>query len=103
MWRQALLTVLLLPLFASAAPPEQWLRMRTANFELFTDAGERTGREILQQFERVHSFFELAYSNKKANAKPVCLIVFRSAKEYQNYRPNEVAAAYFQPGNERDF
>jgi tetratricopeptide (TPR) repeat protein len=103
MLRRALLTVLLLPLCAPAAPPDAWLRMQTANFELFTDAGERTGREILQQFERVHSFFELAYSNKKANAKPVCLIAFRTAKEYQPYSPNEVAAAYFQPGSERDY
>lgn len=94
---------MLLPLCAHPAPPDAWLRMQTANFELFTDAGERTGRAILQQFERVHSFFELAYSNQRANPKPVCLIVFRSAKEYQLYSPNEVAAAYFQPGNMRDF
>lgn len=103
MWRRALFPVLLLPLCAPTAPPDAWLRMQTANFELFTDAGERSGREILQQFERVHSFFELAYGNKKTNAKPVCLIAFRSAKEYQPYSPNEVAAAYFQPGSDRDY
>jgi tetratricopeptide (TPR) repeat protein len=86
-----------------AAPADPWLRMRTANFELFTDAGERAGRDILNQFERVHSFFEQAYGNQKGNAKPVCLIAFRSVKEYQPYSPSAVAAAYFQPGNERDY
>src|SRR5580698_4799337 len=103
MLRRALLTVLLLPLGVRAAPPDPWLRMQTADFELFTDAGERTGREVLKQFERVHSFFEQAFSNKRANAKPVCLIVFRSVKDYRLYSPSEVAAAYFQPGNDRDF
>jgi tetratricopeptide (TPR) repeat protein len=100
--RRVLLTVLLLPLGLRAAQ-DPWLRMRTANFELFTDAGERTGRKVLEQFERVHSFFELAYKNQKANAKPVCLIVFRSVQDYRQYSPNQAAAAYFQPGGERDF
>src|SRR5580700_1443620 len=103
MLRRTLLTVLLLPLGAQTAQPDRWLRMHTANFDLFTDAGERTGRDILRQFERVHSFFEQAFGNKKANAKPVCLIAFRSAEEYQPYRFNQVAAAYFQPGSERDY
>jgi tetratricopeptide (TPR) repeat protein len=103
MLRRTLLTVLSLPLCAQAAQPDRWLRMQTANFELFTDAGEHTGRDILRQFERVHSFFEQVFGNKRANAKPVCLIAFRSAEEYQPYKFNQVAAVYFQPGSERDY
>jgi tetratricopeptide (TPR) repeat protein len=93
-----------LALSQSVAAPagDPWLRLRSADFELFTTAGERVGREVLRQFERVHSFFGQAFPNGPADAKPVRLIVFRTDKEYAAYRPNEVAAAYFQAGADHD-
>ncbi len=96
-----LASLLLAPLF-SASPPDPWLRMRSANFELLTTAGERNGRDILRQFERVHSFFALVFGSTPPAAKPVRLIAFRTQKEFAKYRPNEVAAAYFQPGYDHD-
>ena len=40
---------------ASAAGP--WICMHSANFELYTTAGEKTGREALLRFEEIRSAF----------------------------------------------
>lgn len=85
---------------AGAADP--WLRIKSANFELFTTAGERAGRNLILHFEQVHSFFAQAMGFTSAGARPVRIIAFRSEKEYQPYRPNDFAAAFFEGGFRHD-
>lgn len=93
----------LLALTASAASPDPWLRMKSANFELFTTAGERSGRDLIRHFEQVHSFFAQAFKLTASPARPAQVIAFRSEKEFQPYRPSEAAAAFFQGGADHDF
>ena len=80
----------------------RWVKLRSANFELFTSAGERAGRRTIQQFERTRSFFQNAMQLDVANSMPVRIVLFRSKKEYLPYRPGEVAAAYYLPGRDAD-
>jgi Flp pilus assembly protein TadD len=98
-----LLLLSLLPLPLHAAPHDPWVRIRSANFELFTTAGERTGRDLVRYFEQVHSFFQQAFGLNGTAALPVRIVSFRSDKEYLPYRPSEVANAFFQPGFEHDY
>ncbi len=86
-----------------AAPSDAWLRLRSANFELFTTSGERGGRDLLKQFERVRSFFQQAFGLIPSDGKPVQIVAFRSAKEFEPYKFNEAASAYFESGQDHDF
>ena len=42
---------------AQGADPK-WIRMPSADFEIYSSAGEGDTRRVLQYFERVHSFFD---------------------------------------------
>jgi len=86
-----------------ASTQDPWLKITSANFELYTTAGERSGRDLIRHFERVRSFFLQAFGSRLPASLPARIIAFRNEKEYQPYRPNEFAAAFFQPGAMHDF
>lgn len=100
---RAWLIALSLPALLHAAPSDTWLRLTTANFEIFTTAGEHSGRDLARHFERVRSFFQQAFGLIPAGNNPVQIVVFRSPKEYEPYKLNEVAVAYFESGIDHDF
>src|SRR5713101_7266932 len=93
----------LAPAGVLAADADPWLRMKSANFELFTTAGERSGRDLIRHFEQVRSFFVQAFQLRGPGARPAQVIAFRSEKEYEPYRPNRFATAFFQGGAAHDF
>src|ERR1043166_7301618 len=97
------LTSFLLSFRSMATTSDPWLRMKSANFELFTTAGEPSGRDLIRHFEQVRSFFAQAFKIQGSAAHPAVVIAFRSEKEYEPYRPNQVAAAFFQGGPAHDF
>jgi signal recognition particle subunit SEC65 len=86
---------------ASAAP--RWLKLNSANFELFTTAGERRGRDAILYFEQVRGLFLKATHSSGGSALPVRIVAFSSDKEYQPYRASEAAAAYAMGGHDRDY
>ncbi len=86
---------------AQGADPK-WVKLRSANFELFTSAGERAGRQTIQLFERTRGFFERALQRELSNSMPVRIVLFRSKKEYRPYQPWETAAAFYRPGPDGD-
>ena len=96
-----LLLVTLTP--ALAAPHDPWLRIQSPHFELFTTAGERSGRDLVQHFEMVRSFFLQAFGSEAAGSKPVSIIAFRNRREFAPYTPNQAASAFFHPGAAHDF
>uniref|UniRef100_Q01UR5 DUF1570 domain-containing protein n=1 Tax=Solibacter usitatus (strain Ellin6076) TaxID=234267 RepID=Q01UR5_SOLUE len=100
--RVGALACLLLPACFSA-PQDSWLKITSANFELYTTAGERSGRDLIKHFEQVRSFFTQAFGAHLAAARPARIIAFRNEKEYQPYRPGEFASAFYQPGAVHDF
>jgi len=98
------LTWSLLPAAAlAAAPADPWLRIQSTNFELFTTAGERAGRDLVRHFEQVRGFFLGVFGVKAASGKPVRIVAFHSEKEFRPYRPNEVAAAFYHAGAGHDY
>lgn len=92
--------VLLQPLLSAA---DQWVKLSTPNFELYTTAGEKKGREAILYFEQVRSFFLEASASKPASDFPVRIVAFRGEKQYQPYRISEAAFAYFIRGRSRDY
>jgi len=81
----------------------QWLRLTTPHFELFTTAGERSGRAGILYFETVRQFF--IDSGIAANLPPerLRIVAFRGDKEFRPYAPNEVATAFFTHCPGRDY
>jgi hypothetical protein len=63
--------------FAAPAGQDPWIKLTSANFELYTTAGEGAGRTPIRHFEQVRSFFGQAFGESRPNAKPACIIVFR--------------------------
>src|SRR5260221_14419335 len=85
------------------AAAEQWIKLTTPHFQLYTSAGEKKGREAILYFERVRNFFLLSSPSKKVSEFPVRIVAFRSEKEYKPYRINEFTPAYFAHDENRDY
>src|SRR5947208_9671565 len=91
--------------FAAAQGAEpKWIRMPSADFEIYSSASEGDTRRVLQYFERVRSFFEQAMgAGVVKRREPVRVIVFGSKKEYEQYRPNDFATAFYTQIAARDY
>ena len=88
---------------AFSAEPK-WIHVASADFDVLSSAGESETRRVLQHFERVRSFFEQTISEGvKQQAAPVRVVVFGSKKEYEQYRPNDFAAAFYTQLAGRDY
>ena len=86
---------------ASVAAPN-WVRIESPHFELFTDAGERSGRRTILYFEQVRDFFLKTGNVGEVPSTPVRIIRFRSPKEFEPYRPFKAAAAFYMSSPKRD-
>ena len=92
-------------LVLTAAPlaAEKWTYASSDYFEVYATGGDRQARDAITYFERVHAFFTDFLKLSPQPGKPTRLIVFSSDKQFAPYRPNEVAAAFYLAGPDRDF
>ncbi len=109
MSRLILLFVALTAIFISASEAlaadkgPTWTKLSTPNFELYTTAGERTGRGAIKHFETLRSFFQQSMPGNRGQDAKVRVILFKNEKEYKPFSPNEVAAAYYLSGHDFDY
>ncbi|MCC6394990.1 MAG: hypothetical protein IT167_30640 [Bryobacterales bacterium] len=82
---------------------DQWIKLVSPNFEMYTSNGERTARDALLYFEQVHGFFAKAMNLAVKQEAKVRIIAFRSEHEFKPYSVNAVAAAYYLHGLDRDY
>ncbi len=75
---------------AAYAGPDQWIEVRSAHFTVITDAGEKQGRHVADQFERMRWVFQTLYP--KANVDPAEPIVVIAAKNQSVFQTMEPAA-----------
>jgi tetratricopeptide (TPR) repeat protein len=97
----------LAPLFfaiaaAHAADP-RWIRLKSANFEMYSTASERSARDELKHFEQVRAFFVSTMGAIPGQQLPVEIIAFNSKKEYEPYRINNFAQAFYQSSPTADY
>ena len=71
------------------------MKLKSAHFEIFTTASEKDARETLRYFEQVRSFFQQGMGEVVGHARPVRIVAFGSKKEYEPYRLNSFANAYY--------
>ena len=102
--RMVLITVVLAVATSIPVPAaEQWIRLSSANFEIYSDAPAKEVRELLTRFERVRSFFIKAAPMRAPEEFPVRIIAFRSRDEYNLYSPGKLSAAFFTANAWRDY
>ena len=102
----ALLSWIYLPMVGAASNSE-WTLVRSSNFEVYSQAGERNGRSALLWFEQLRAFFVQAGvartgGDLESNG-PVQVIGFRSAKQYAPFRRRPTADAFFLSGEGHDY
>jgi tetratricopeptide (TPR) repeat protein len=85
-----------------AAAETHWSRMASPHFEMYTTTDERSARDTLRYFEQVRSVFAQAMPKTSAQNAAVRIIAFSSMKEYEPYRMNDFAVAYYHPGADHD-
>src|SRR5262249_10664575 len=88
---------------APARAADEWTRIVSPNFELYTAAGAREGRDLVSRFEQVRSFFMKAAPVRPPEEFPVRVIAFRTRDEFQVYAPNRSSAAFFTSNPWRDY
>jgi Tfp pilus assembly protein PilF len=101
-WIRLFITGLLSVCWAGAAEPH-WIRMHSLDFEIYSTASEKSTRETLHQFEQVRDFFTQTMGVDASRSTSLRIVVFGSKKEYNAYRPNDFAAAYYLPTPDRDY
>jgi tetratricopeptide (TPR) repeat protein len=91
-----------------AGEPE-WVEVRSPNFSVVTDAGEKRGREVAMRFEQMRSVFGTLMTKERVNLPvPLQIVAFRNTKEMRqvaplfNGKPTQLAGL-FQGGSDRGF
>lgn len=109
--RQTFVLLLLVFLFTTVtfAGDAQWVEVRSPNFSVITDAGEKRGREVAFHFEQMRSVFGTLMAHASVSFPvPLQIVAFRNTKEMRqmaplfNGKPTEVAGL-FQGGEDRSF
>lgn len=93
-------------LLANALPlygEEKWIRLRSANFEVYTPQSEKKARETILYFEQLREFFLDYWRTKADPGTPVRIVLFGNEKQYEPFRPHKTASGYFAHGIDRDW
>jgi hypothetical protein len=93
----------------SAAGEAQWVEVRSPNFSVITDAGEKRGHEVAMHFEQMRAVFaHLMTKGKVSLAVPLQIVAFRNSKELRGFcpifngKPTELSGL-FQGGEDRSY
>ena len=65
-----LMTVCAVAHASAGVAPQRWVEVRSTHFIVLTNSGERSGRRVADQFERVHSVFHLLFPSAGDDSDP---------------------------------
>jgi len=78
---------------------DTWISVRTKNFSLIGNAGEKDIRKVGLKLEQFREVFMRLFPNMKFNTPvPTTVVVFKSDSSYAPFKPNANTAGYFQAG-----
>ena len=104
----AALLLVLRPQFAHAAEP-QWQEIRSAHFDVVTDAGEKKGREVALRFEQMRAVFgQLLVRQKLRMPVPLTIFALKDDKRFYQMAPLHdgqpiSAPGFFIPGEDHQY
>jgi tetratricopeptide (TPR) repeat protein len=84
---------------ATVAAKDTWVSVRTRNFTLLGNAGEKDIRKVGLRLEQFREVFTRLFPRIKFNTPvPTTVIVFKNDSSYRPFKPNATTAGFFQPG-----
>jgi Tfp pilus assembly protein PilF len=73
---------------AAYAGPDQWIEVRSPHFTVVTDAGEKQGRHIADQFDRMRWLFQALYPTANVDpAESTVVIAAKNEKVFETMEP----------------
>jgi len=93
----------------SRAAEPQYLEIHSAHFNVFTDAGEKKGREVAMRFEQMRAMFgQLLVRQKLHMPVPLTIFALKDDKRFYQMAPLHngepiSATGFFVPGEDRQF
>src|SRR4051794_30271756 len=102
LYKSALKVLIVCALFAAAnisvAAQSVWLKLQSKNFQLVGDASEKDMRTVATRLEQFRHVFTQLFPDMKFNSPiPTRVVVFKDKKTFDQFKPIEWAAGYFQP------
>lgn len=104
-----LVTVLLLLLTCAAAAQDTWREVRSPHFLIYTNAGDKRGREIALRFEQMRKLFGALLVRDRVNfSAPLVILAFKDAAGLKQVaplwkgKPIDLAGIYL-PGEDKNF
>jgi len=85
--------LLLLPILAAALAPardkaETWTELRSPHFVVVTNANEKQGRRVADQFERMRSVFQAAFPTLQIDpGSPIIVLAIKDEKDFKALEP----------------
>ena len=106
----ALALFFLLGPFAANAT-DNWIEVRSPHFTVNTNAGEKEGRKIADQFEQIRQMFHNAFSGLRVDpAQPIHILAAKNENTMKLFLPEEWEvkghihhAGMYQQGEEKDY
>jgi tetratricopeptide (TPR) repeat protein len=76
--------------FGVADPNQGWIEVRSPHFVVSTNAGEREGRRIADQFEQIRTLFHTAFPNLRVDpAQPVLILAAKNENTMKMLLPED--------------
>ena len=95
--------LLILSTAAHAQPTPSWKLTRSNHFELYSQGDDAAARSALIWFEQLRVFYLRKTGLASETLRPVRVIAFRSAREYQPYQLRPASDAHYVGTESRDY
>src|SRR5687768_3553448 len=83
----------------TVAAKDTWVSVRTKNFSLLGNGGEKDVRRVGLKMEQFREVFTRLFPNMKFKTPvPTTVVVFKSDNSFGPFRPKANTAGYFQAG-----
>ena len=93
MWKRIALFLFSVALAWAHDKPQNWLEVRSQHFTVVTNANEKAGRRIADQFERMRSVFHHALPHVALdNGSPVIVMAIKDEKDFRALEPQSYLA-----------
>ncbi len=107
----ALFFALLCLLPKNASAKDEWVRVRSKNFELVGNAAEKDIRQAATKLEQFRAVFRQIFSNVNFNSSvPTNVVVFKDKESFRGFKPRnddgssrDWVAGYFQSGDDVNY
>jgi tetratricopeptide (TPR) repeat protein len=95
----------------ASASPDQWTQVSSSHFNVITNANEKQGRHLVDQFERMRWVFQTLFPKVNTDpAEPIEVYAAKNAKTFQAVEPAAYLgkgslslAGYFLPTQDKNF